>query len=44
MIALDRQEKGTGDRSAVQELHQDYGMNVLSIIGMDHLITVSGRQ
>ncbi len=38
MIALDRQEKGTGDRSAVQELHQDYGLDVLSIIGMEHLI------
>jgi len=38
LIALDRQEKGTGDRSAVQELHDDYGVNVFSIIGMDHLI------
>lgn len=38
MIALDRQEKGTGDRSAVQELQQDYGMDVFSIIGMEHLI------
>jgi len=38
LIALDRQEKGTGDRSAVQELHDDYGMDVFSIVGMDHLI------
>jgi orotate phosphoribosyltransferase len=38
LIALDRQEKGTGDRSAVQELHEDYGIDVFSIIGMDHLI------
>jgi len=38
LIALDRQEKGTGDRSAVQELHDDYGVDVFSIIGMDHLI------
>jgi len=38
MIALDRQEKGSGDRSAVQELQQDYGLDVFSIIGMEHLI------
>ncbi|MCW9048213.1 MAG: orotate phosphoribosyltransferase [Gammaproteobacteria bacterium] len=38
LIALDRQEKGTGDRSAVQELHDDYGLDVFSIIGMEHLI------
>lgn len=38
MIALDRQEKGTGDRSAVQELREDYDLDALSIIGMDHLI------
>ena len=38
MIALDRQEKGTGERSAVQEIHQDYGLDVLNIIGMDNLI------
>lgn len=38
MIALDRQEKGSGERSAVQEINQDYDMDVLSIVGMDHLI------
>jgi len=38
LIALDRQEKGTGDKSAVQELYDDYGVDVFSIIGMDHLI------
>ena len=38
LIALDRQEKGTGERSAVQELHEDYGLDVLSIVGMEHLI------
>lgn len=38
MIALDRQEKGQGERSAVQEIEQDYGMQVASIIGMEHLI------
>jgi len=38
MIALDRQEKGTDNRSAVQQLHDDYGLEALSIVGMDHLI------
>ena len=38
LIALDRQEKGTGELSAVQELHDEYGMDVFSIIGMNHLI------
>ena len=38
LIALDRQEKGTGELSAVQELHDEYGMDVFSIIGVNHLI------
>ncbi len=38
LIALDRQEKGTGERSAVQELQDDYGLEVFNIIGMEHLI------
>ncbi len=38
MIALDRQEKGKSERSAVQEIQDDYGMQVLNIIGMEHLI------
>lgn len=38
LIALDRQEKGTGELSAVQELHDEYGLDVFSIIGMNHLI------
>ncbi len=38
MIALDRQEKGNSERSAVQEIQQDYGLDVLNIIGMDNLI------
>ncbi|VAW69088.1 Orotate phosphoribosyltransferase [hydrothermal vent metagenome] len=38
MIALDRQEKGKGERSAVQELQDDYGLDVFNIIGMEQLI------
>ena len=38
IIALDRQEKGQDERSAVQELHEDYGLEVSSVVGMNDLI------
>ena len=38
LIALDRQEKGKGDLSAIQEVHRDYGIEVFSIITMVDLI------
>jgi len=38
LIALDRQEKGKGELSAIQEVHQDYGIDVFSIITMTDLI------
>jgi len=38
LIALDRQEKGQGELSAVQEVHRDYGIDVFSIISMTDLI------
>jgi orotate phosphoribosyltransferase len=38
LIALDRQEKGKGDLSAIQEVNQDYGISVFSIITMADLI------
>jgi len=38
LIALDRQEKGKGDLSAIQEVHRDYGIDVFSIITMVDLI------
>ena len=39
IIALDRQEKGTGELSAIQEVEQQYNIPVLSIIKLEHLIT-----
>ena len=36
-IALDRQEKGLGDLSAIQELEQQ-GLRVISIIKLDHIL------
>ncbi len=38
LIGLDRQEKGTGDMSAVQEVEQSYGVRVASIINLDDLV------
>ena len=38
VIALDRQEKGQGELSAIQEVEQDYGIPVHSIIKLEQLI------
>ena len=38
VIALDRQEKGKGDRSAIQEVEQDYGIPVASIAKLENVI------
>ena len=37
-IALDRMEKGSGERSAVQEVEADYGMPVISIASLQDLL------
>jgi len=39
LLALDRQEKGTGELSAVQEVEQESGIPVHSIIELQDLIT-----
>jgi len=39
IIALDRQEKGQGDRSAIQEVEAEHGIPVVSIICLDDLLT-----
>ena len=36
-IALDRQEKGSGETSAIQELEQQ-GLEVVSIVKLDHIL------
>lgn len=38
MIALDRMERGTGQLSAVQEVHKAFEIPVASIVNLDHLI------
>ena len=39
IVALDRQEKGKGELSAIQEVEQNFGIFVASIINLSHLIT-----
>jgi orotate phosphoribosyltransferase len=38
VIALDRQERGQGESSAIQEVEQDYGLNVANIVNLDNLV------
>jgi orotate phosphoribosyltransferase len=44
IIALDRQEKGRGELSAIQEVEQQYGIPVLSIIRLEHLVQYLEQQ
>ena len=41
LVGLDRQERGSGNLSARRELEEEYGMEVISIINLDTLITYS---
>ncbi|WP_114416842.1 orotate phosphoribosyltransferase [Marinospirillum perlucidum] len=38
VIALNRQERGQGERSAIQEVEQDLGVPVASIISLENII------
>jgi orotate phosphoribosyltransferase len=38
VIALDRQERGQGERSAIQEVEESLGINVASIVKLEHLL------
>jgi len=39
VIGLNRQERGQGELSAIQEVEQEYGIPVVSIINLDHIIS-----
>ena len=39
LIALDRQEKGQGELSAIQEVERDFGIKVISIVGLNQVLT-----
>ncbi|MGB3918848.1 orotate phosphoribosyltransferase [Thiothrix litoralis] len=41
-ISLDRQERGTGEKSAVQEVEALYGIAVISIVGLNEVINHVG--
>jgi len=43
-IAVDRQERGLGERSAVQEVEQDLGLPVLSIVTLETLLAFLAEQ
>jgi orotate phosphoribosyltransferase len=38
VVAVDRQERGRGDLSAIQEVERDFGVPVIAIIGFDQII------
>jgi orotate phosphoribosyltransferase len=38
VIALDRQERGRGRQSAIQEVEESYGIRVTSIVRLEHLL------
>ena len=39
LIALDRQERGQGELSAIQEVERDFGATVISIVKLNDVIT-----
>lgn len=44
LIALDRQERGQGELSAIQEVERDFGITVASIVGLNQVLDyVSGN-
>ena len=43
-ISLDRQERGSGRLSAIQEIEQELGLRVISIIGLDELVEYLERR
>lgn len=38
LVAIDRQERGAGELSAIQEVEKEYGVCVTSIVKLDHII------
>lgn len=44
LIALDRQEKGQGELSAIQEVERDFGMPVISIVGLNQVLDYVAQQ
>ena len=43
LLALDRQERGQGERSAVQEVEADFGLRCVSLLTLGDLIEIMAR-
>jgi orotate phosphoribosyltransferase len=44
LIALDRQEKGKAEESAIQEVERDYGIPVISIVTLEQVLAYVADQ
>ena len=44
LIALDRQERGQGERSAAQEVADDHGIPVIAITSLDNVLAYAGER
>jgi orotate phosphoribosyltransferase len=44
VVGLDRQERGQGGNSAIQEVEQRHGIKVISIVNLDNLVTFLERK
>lgn len=44
LIALNRQERGQGELSAIQEVERDFGMPVISIVSLNDIMTYLAEQ
>jgi orotate phosphoribosyltransferase len=42
LLAIDRQEKGNGNLSAIQEVEQEYGVSAVSVVKLKHIIDYLG--
>ena len=38
MVAIDRQERGQGEFSAIQEVERDYGLSVINVVNLDDIV------
>lgn len=43
IVAIDRQERGKGDLSAIQEVERDYGLRVLSVVTLKDIVQFLGE-
>ncbi|MEZ8141229.1 orotate phosphoribosyltransferase [Enterovibrio norvegicus FF-33] len=44
LVAIDRQERGNGELSAIQEVERDFGCKVVSIVSLGDLVTYLEEQ